>query len=57
MKKKVLFQTNDNKYPFVFLQNDGTYHIIKVNGTLTGDVFDSKEEVLIHFPKADLESL
>jgi hypothetical protein len=55
--RKVLFPTNDKKYPTLFLREDGIYILIDTNGNLTGDGFDSKENVLKYFPKAELESL
>ena len=52
--RKALFQTNDKQYPFLFLQDNGMYKLIKADGTLSGDGFDSVEDVLRYFPKAEL---
>lgn len=52
--RKALFATNDRHYPFLFLQDDGIYKLIKADGTLSGDGFYSIEDVLKHFPKAEL---
>ena len=52
--RKVLFNTNDKSYPYLFLMDDGMYKLIKADGTLSGDGFDSKEDVLKYFPKAEL---
>ena len=52
--RKALFATNDRQYPFLFLQDDGMYKLIKADGTLSGDGFDSVEDVLKYFPKAEL---
>ena len=56
MKKyrKVLFNTNDKTYPTLILRNDGIYTLVDKDGHLTGDGFDGKEDVLKHFPNADL---
>ena len=52
--RKALFATNDRQYPFLFLREDGMYTLIKADGTLSGDGFDSVEHVLKYFPKAEL---
>ncbi len=53
--RKVLFPTNDNIYPTLFLRQDGIYILIDVNGYLTGDGFDGKEDVLKYYPNAKLD--
>jgi hypothetical protein len=55
--RKALFNTNERDYPFLFLGNDGTFTLIRADGTLTGDGFDSVEMVLKYLPNADLEEL
>lgn len=53
--RKALFATNDRKYPYLFLmEDDVTYMLIKADGTLTGDAFDGREDVLKYFPQAEL---
>lgn len=53
--RKALFSTNDKKYPFLFLRNDGIYTLICADGTLSGDGFETKEEVLKYFPHSLLD--
>jgi hypothetical protein len=55
--RKVLFATNDNKYPWLFLNDDGRFLLIKKDGTLTGDGYFGVEDALLHFPKADIMSV
>jgi hypothetical protein len=52
--RKVLFNTNDRKYPTLFLRGDGIYILIDKEGNLTGDGFDGVDHVLKYFPKAEL---
>jgi hypothetical protein len=52
--RKVLFNTNDRQYPFLFKREDNIYILIDSNGKLSGDGFDSVEHVLKYFPKAEL---
>lgn len=52
--RKVLFNTNDKKYPLLFLREDGIYQLICADGTLSGDGFDGKDDVLKYFPKSEL---
>ena len=53
--RKALFITNDRKYPYLFLREDGIYSLIKEDGTLSGDGFDTKEDVLKYFPNAVID--
>lgn len=53
--RKALFITNDRQYPYLFLREDGMYTLIKEDGTLSGDGFTDKEDVLKYFPKAVLD--
>jgi len=53
--RKALYITNDGKYPYLFLREDGIYSLIKADGTLSGDGFDDKIEVLKYFPNAVLD--
>jgi hypothetical protein len=52
--RKVLFQTNDKKYPFLFLREDGIYKLIKADGTLSGDGFYDRNDVLKHLPETEI---
>lgn len=52
--RKALFTTNIKEYPFLFLQDDGMYKLIKANGMLSGDGFESIEHFLKYFPKAEI---
>jgi len=53
--RKVLFNTNDKKYPTLFLREDGVYILIDEYGNLTGDGFDGVADVLKYFPQADIK--
>jgi hypothetical protein len=53
--RKALYITNDGKYPYLFLREDGIYSLIQADGTLSGDGFDDKVEVLKYFPNAVLD--
>ena len=52
--RKVLFSTNDTKYPTLFLREDGVYILIDRHGNLTGDGFHGIDDVLKYFPNADI---
>jgi hypothetical protein len=53
--RKALFITNDRQYPYLFLREDGVYSLIQADGTLSGDGFDGKMEVLKYFPNAVID--
>jgi hypothetical protein len=53
--RKALFITNDRKYPYLFLREDGIYSLIQEDGTLSGDGFDGKADVLKYFPNSILD--
>lgn len=53
--RKVLFPTNDNQYPTLFLNESNIYWLIDKQGCLTGDGFDGKEDVLKYYPNAKLD--
>ena len=56
--RKVMFPTNDTKYPTLIKRDDDSYVLIDKDGRLTGDGFSDDADVLKYFPKADLnESL
>ena len=54
--EKVLFCTNDRKYPFLFKREDGMYVLINKDNMATGDVFSDANDVIKYFPKADVPS-
>jgi hypothetical protein len=53
--RKALFITNDRQYPYLFLREDGIYSLIQADGTLSGDGFNGKMEVLKYFPNAVID--
>ena len=52
--RKVMFYTNDKKYPILIKRDDNSYVLIKKDGKLSGDGFCDDVDVLKHFPNADL---
>jgi hypothetical protein len=52
-KGKILFKTNDGKYPFLIKTEDNLYILVKDDYTLSGDGF-YKEEILRYFPKTEI---
>lgn len=52
--RKALFNTNDRRYPYLFLDENNMYHLITKDMRSSGDIFNGEADVLKHFPKADI---